>query len=130
MSDTGLNARFMSIDAVLAQLSSLKDNSADMAKAKDADEIWQSDVNALEAAIDIISALQDEGISDAEGVKDLIFDYNALGKQYKDLHRKHIKPAPPVHKDGIWHCPECNARTSYNHSYCHKCGKKIGGWKK
>lgn len=119
MSDIGLNAKCMSIDNVLAQLSGLKDDTPDGHTA-----------DALEAAIDIISALQDEGISDAEGVKDLIFDYNALGKQYKDLHHKHIKQAAPVHKDGIWHCPECNARTSFNHSYCHKCGKRIGGWKK
>ena len=119
MSDIGLNAKCMSIDNVLAQLSCLKDDTPDGHTA-----------DALEAAISIISSIQDVGIRDAVGVKDLMFDNNDLGKQYKDLHRKHIKPAPPVHKDGIWHCPECNARTSYNHSYCHKCGKKIGGWKK
>ena len=130
MADASLAAQYMSIDNILSQLSSLKDNSADNAKAQDADPIWQQDVDALEATIGIISALQDEGITDAEGVKDLIFDYNALGKQYQDLARKHLKPATPVHKDGVWHCPECNARTSFNHSFCHKCGKKIGGWKK
>lgn len=119
MSDTGMNARHMNIDNVLAQLSSLKD---------DAPDGYITD--ALEAAIAIISALQDEGISDAEGVKDLIFDYTALEKQYKNLYGKYIKAATPIKKDGIWHCPECNARTSFNHSYCHKCGKKIGGWKK
>ncbi len=130
MDNTSLAAQYMSIDNVLAQLSSLKDNSADNAKAKDADPIWQTDVEALEAAINIISALQDEGITDAEGVKDLIFDYNALGKQYKDLHRLHIKAASPIHKDGVWHCPECNSRVNFNHSFCHRCGKRIGGWKK
>lgn len=119
MSNIGMNAQYMSIDTVLAQLSGLKDDTPD-----------GTATDALEAAIDIISTLHDEGISDAEGVKDLIFDYNALGKQYKDLHRKHIKAAAPVRKDGVWHCPECNARTSFNHSYCHKCGKRIGGWKK
>lgn len=129
MSDTGMNSQHMSIDNILDQLSDLKDNSAYEARTSD-EPIWKQDVEALEAAISIISALQDEGISDAEGVKDLIFDHAALGKQYKDLHRKYIKAAAPVHKDGIWHCPECNARTSFNHSYCHRCGKRIGGWKK
>lgn len=130
MSDIGLNARYMSIDAVLTQLSSLKENSADFAQAEDADEIWQNDVNALEAAIAMLSTLQDEGISDVWGVKEWVFDYTTLAKQYKDLHRKYIKQAAPVHKDSIWHCPECNSRIRFNHSYCHKCGKRIGGWKK
>ncbi len=112
-------AMTMNTDRILEQLSCLKDDTPD-----------STATDALEAAIDIISTLQHEGISDAEGVKDLIFDYNALGKQYKELHLKHIKAAAPVHKDGVWHCPECNARTSFNHSYCHKCGKRLGGWKK
>lgn len=128
MSDTGMNSQNMSIDNVLAYLSGHKDYCENY--TTDNDSVWKKTVDALESAISIISALQDEGISDAEGVKDLIFDYTALGKQYKDLHRKYIKAAAPVHKDGIWHCPECNARTSFNHSYCHRCGKRIGGWKK
>lgn len=128
MSDTSLNAKFMSINEVLDQLSSLKDNSMDMAKADDAESIWQRDVDALESAIAIISALQDEGISDAEGVRDLIFDYDGLGKQCKELTRKFCTASAPTHKDGVWHCPECNARTSFNHTHCHRCGKKLGGW--
>ena len=119
MSDTGMRSKHMSIDNVLTQLSSLKDD------APDGDI-----VDALESAISIISAMQDEGISDADGVRDMLFDYTALGKQYKDIYRKYIKVAAPVRKDGIWHCPECNARISFNHSYCHRCGKRIGGWKK
>lgn len=100
MADTSMTVLRMSIDNILDQLSGLKDNSAYEARTSD-EPIWKQDVEALEAAISIISALQDEGISDAEGVKDLIFDYTALGKQYKDLHRKYIKAAAPVHKDGM-----------------------------
>lgn len=126
MSNTGMNARFMRIDEVLSQLSSLKDNSADMARREDADKIWQNDVYALEAAIAIISALQDEGISDAEGVKDLIFDYTLAAKQNKELHRKFEVPSKALKKDGVFHCPECNHRVSPYHSFCHWCGKKLG----
>lgn len=129
MADISMAVQSMSIDNILDQLSDLKDNSAYESRTSD-EPIWKQDVEALEAAISIISALQDEGISDAEGVKDLIFDYASLIKQNKDFHRMYIKSAAPVRKDGVWHCPEYNARTSYNHSYCHKCGKKIGGWKK
>lgn len=27
-----------------------------------------------------------------------------------------------------WHCPECNHRVAPKHSFCHWCGKKLGGW--
>lgn len=111
-------AGHMSIDDILAQLSSLKDNSADFAKEDDADPIWQADIDALEATSSIISTLKDEGISDAEGVKNLILDYTRMGKKFVD-------PADPIRKDGVWHCPECNSRTFVNHSHCRKCGKRL-----
>lgn len=80
----------MSIDAILAQLASMKDN----AKASigdvdpEGDEIWRQDIAACEAATAILSALQDEGIKDPEQVRDLIHDYNALAAQYQNLHQK------------------------------------------
>ena len=70
MSDTSMNSQHMSIDNVLAYLSGHKDYCENY--TTDNDSVWQKTVDALESAISIISALQDEGISDAEGVKDLI----------------------------------------------------------
>jgi len=128
VSDNSMSVRFMSLDNILGQLSSLRDSSADLAKGKDADEIWQMDVEAIEAATAILSALQDEGINDAEQVKDLIHDYRAQARQCKEMHRKHNTPAKVIHKDGIFHCPECNSRVAPRHSYCHRCGKRLGGW--
>lgn len=71
----GMNTMHMGMDEILQQLSSLKDNSESFSKEKDADPIWQADVTALEAAISILSALQDEGINDAEETRDIIEDY-------------------------------------------------------
>lgn len=126
--DGGMTAMHMSMDDILSQLSSLKDNSADMASAPDADSIWSSDVDALEAAIGILSALQDEGITDTEAVKDLLHDYNAQAKQCREMHRKYETPTRAVRRDGVWHCPECNHRVQPKHTFCHWCGKKLGGW--
>ena len=55
-----MGARFMPVDAILAQLSSLKDNSKSFIDGSDAeaDEIWAADVAACEAATAIIIALQ------------------------------------------------------------------------
>lgn len=126
MSNESMNAKYMSIDNVLACLSSHKDYCENYAAGPDT--VWQNTVDALESAICIISALQDEGVNDAEGLKDLIFDYGLLSKQHKELHRKFEVPAKAIRKDDVWHCPECNHRVMPRHSFCHWCGKKLGGW--
>lgn len=125
MCDANMRDAYMNIDDILAQLYSLKDNSADFAKEDDADPIWQADIDALEAAISIIRTLQDNGISDAEGVKNLVLDYTRQREQYKNMVQKFIDPAAPIRKDGVWHCPECNSRTFFNHSHCRRCGKRM-----
>jgi hypothetical protein len=126
--DETLNARHMSMDRIIEQLAGMKDNSTSFASAADAQRIIQDDVTALEASISIMSALQDEGIDDVDGLMDLIFDYNGLVNQSRESRRKFEVAAKAVYKDGLWHCPECNHRVSPRHSHCHWCGKKLGGW--
>ena len=126
--ETSIAAMAMTTERILEQLSSLKDNSESFAKSEDADPIWQKDIEALEAAICMISTLEDEGVNDAEALKDLIFDYNLSVKQNKELHRKFEVVAKVIRADGVFHCPECNRRVSFKHSHCHWCGKKLGGW--
>lgn len=57
---------------------------------------------------------------------DILHDYRLQAKQYSALQRKHEVAGKPIFKDGVWHCPDCNGRTSPNHSFCHRCGKKLG----
>ena len=116
------------MDFILYQLSSLKDSSAEFAAAPDSDSIWQDDVAALETAISIFSALQDEGCGSAEEIKDILHDYRKQAEELKALRQKYESAARPVYTDGVWHCPDCNHRIAPRHSYCHWCGKKIGGW--
>jgi len=110
-----------SMDRILERLSKLRERTE--SHPEDAE-----DGVALEAAISMMSALQDEGVNDAENLKDLIFDYGMAVKQNGAYYRKYIAPDRPVRKDGVYHCPDCNHRITPNHSHCHWCGKKIGGW--
>ena len=71
----------MSIDAILERLADLKDIAAALQTPRDGPEPTASRVAACEAATDILTALQDEGIKDPEQVRDLIHDYNALAEQ-------------------------------------------------
>ena len=121
-----IGANTMSMDRILNQLSSLKDNSASFAGQSDADEIWNDDIRALESAISIISALQDNGVTDAQEVHDIFYDYHTQAKQVREMHRKYETITRPFMKDDVWHCPECNHRVHPRHSYCHWCGKKLG----
>lgn len=99
----------MGLDAILAQLASLKDNSRSFIVPEPDDpeiqEIWKADVEACEAATAILSALQDEGIKDPEEVQDLIADYNALAQQYQTLHRKFEAGDRPERLGASYICP-------------------------
>ena len=119
----------MSIDAILAQLASMKDN----AKASigdvdpEGDEIWRQDIAACEAATAILSALQDEGIKDPEQVRDLIHDYNALAEQYQSLHQKYEVEDKPVRLGNTFICPACNRQIRQLYAaHCWSCGKRLG----
>ena len=126
-SPDSMGARFMPVDAILAQLSSLKDNSKSFIDGSDAeaDEIWAADVAACEAATAIIIALQDEGISGPEQVRDLVQDYNAQAKQYQAMHQKYEVPVRPKNLGGVWLCPDCNRQMRPGNNYCWNCGKRL-----
>ena len=128
-----LGTRTMSIDRILERLSILKERSEGVRDEKDIEypataAEWDDEINALEAAIAMISALQDEGVCDLEALKDMIFDYDLADQQNKELHRKFEVADRAVRKDGVFHCPECNHRVAPNHTHCHWCGKQLGGW--
>ena len=81
-----------------------------------------------QAAVNILFALSEEGARTAEDAMDILHDYRLQGKQYATLQKKHMVAGKPFLKDGVWHCPDCNGRCKTNHSFCHRCGKKLG-WK-
>ena len=121
----------MSIDAILAQLASMKDN----AKASigdvdpEGDEIWRQDIAACEAATAILSALQDEGIKDPEQVRDLIHDYNALALQYQHLRHTYEEGDRPqrLGSSKVFVCPACNRQIRQLYAaHCWSCGKRLG----
>lgn len=123
----------MSIDAILERLADLKDIAAALQTPRDGPEPTASRVAACEAATDILTALQDEGINDHEQVRDLIHDYNALAEQYRAMHKKYEEPAKPERFGLVaghyatYICPKCRNQVRPSHSYCWNCGKRLGG---
>lgn len=123
----------MTIDAILAQLASLKDNAKTfLSGSEDFDAIWTQDIAACEAATDILSTLQDEGIKDPEEVRDLIADYNALAAQYRSLYQKYEegdKPERLGYKPGttipLYVCPGCHRPVTPGNGHCWSCGHKL-----
>ncbi|MCI8538274.1 MAG: zinc ribbon domain-containing protein [Oscillospiraceae bacterium] len=78
-----------------------------------------------QAAVNILFALSEDGARNTEEALDILHDYRLQAKQYKTLRNKHMVAGKPFLKDGVWHCPDCNRRVSPNHSFCHRCGKKL-----
>lgn len=113
------------IDAILSQLSSLKDNSRSFQCEADPDPIWQADIDACDAAAAILTALQAEGIKDLEQVRDLIADYNALAAQCQKLHQKYEQGRKAEQLGGIFLCPDCHRKTHPGNRYCWNCGLRI-----
>ena len=117
----------MSLDAIMEQLSDLKDIAAALQAPRDGPEPTASRVAACEAATDILTALQDEGIKDAEQVRDLIHDYNALAAQYQNLHQKYEVEDKPVRLGNTFICPACNRQIRQLYAaHCWSCGKRLG----
>lgn len=108
----------MSIDTILEQLAKAKDQTP-----------RQSVADACEAATDILTALQDEGIKDPEQVRDLIHDYNALAEQYQKMHQRYEEPAKVLRLGGgaraACLCPECHNQSRPGNAYCWNCGKRL-----
>lgn len=134
--NASVRIRTMSIDAILGQLADMKDNAESRLHTprEDTDDIWLADIAAIEAATAILSALQDEGVEDAEKVKDLIFDYELSQRELRELHRKFIEPAkvnigPDKYHGVMQTCPECGARLPTSvfveQFYCRECGKRV-----
>ena len=112
----------MSLDAIMEQLSDLKDIATSLQTPMDGDR-----VAACEAATDILTALQDEGINDHEQVRDLIHDYNALAEQYQSLHQKYEVEGKPVRLGNTFICPACNRQIRQLYAaHCWSCGKRLG----
>ena len=117
----------MSLDAIMEQLSDLKDIAASLQTPRDDPEPTQSRVAACEATTDILTALQDEGIKDPEQVRDLIHDYNALAAQYQNLHQKYEVEEKPVRLGNTFICPACNRQIRQLYAaHCWSCGKRLG----
>ena len=108
-----------SMDAIITGL-------GDIRAAMGQDESRQDDAEIIQAAVSMIYALSEEGAKTTDDALDILHDYRLQAKQYSALHRKHEVAGKPIFKDGVWHCPDCNGRTSPNHSFCHRCGKKLG----
>lgn len=77
-------------------------------------------------AVNVLFAFLDEGAKTPEDVLDIIHDYRAQSRENASLRKKHLVAGKPILKDSVWHCPDCNRRVVPNHSYCHRCGKKLG----
>ena len=75
-------------------------------------------LDASDAAADILTALRAEGIKDAEQVRDLIADYNALAAQYQTLHRKYEQGRKAERLGGIFLCPDCHRKMHPGSGYC------------
>ncbi len=111
----------MSLDAIMEQLSDLKDIATSLQTPMDGDR-----VAACEAATDILNALQDEGIKDPEQVRDLIHDYNAMAEQYQSLHQKYEVEGKPVRLGNTFICPACNRQIRQLYAaHCWSCGKRL-----
>lgn len=79
----------------------------------------------IQAAVNILFALSEEGIQTADDALAVMQDYHLQAKQLRNLHKKHEVAGRPILKDSVWHCPDCNRRTAPGHSFCHRCGKRL-----
>lgn len=121
----------MSLSSLLCQIDSIKDNSTSFLSGEgkqDPDKkIWQDDVDACNAATEIIKKLCEENCFSVAEAISYIAQSKKLLQDWGNLHAKYEVPSQPVKKDGVWHCPDCNHRVNPHHSHCHWCGTRLLG---
>lgn len=121
----------MSLSSLLCQIDSIKDNSASFLPGEgkqDPDKkIWQDDVDACNAATEIVKKLCEENCFSVAEAISYIAQSKKLLQDWGNLHAKYEVPSQPVKKDGVWHCPDCNHRVNPHHSHCHWCGTRLLG---
>ena len=120
-------AKGRGIDTILENLADLKDIAASLQTPRDDPEPTQSRVAACEAATDILTALQDEGIKDPEQVRDLIHDYNALALQYQHLRHTYEEGDRPqrLGSSKVFVCPACRQQQRPGNNNCWNCGHRL-----
>lgn len=79
-----------------------------------------------QTVVNILFALSEEGAKTVEDAMDILHDCRLQAKENASLHSKHAVAGKPFLKNGVCHCPDCNRRVAPNHSFCHRCGKKLG----
>lgn len=98
----------MTYKEIMNQIESIRDHCKDMARGKDADEIWQRDADALDEAMDIIA------------------DYEKATAQNTEMIQRYEMPEMATKRAaGLYTCPLCGKRTQIGHTHCHWCGKKL-----
>ncbi len=95
---------------IIGDLDSLKDYCYEMSK-EEKHASWQQDIQTLQEAMDIISDYEKT-----------VADYNRMIQRYETPERAIRK------SEDLYTCPHCGRRVNFNHSHCHYCGKKLGGW--
>ena len=120
-------AKGMGIDTILERLADLKDIATIIPTPGDGPEPMASRVAACEAATDILTALQDEGIKDPEQVRDLIHDYNALALQYQHLRHTYEEGDRPqrLGSSKVFVCPACRQQQRPGNNNCWNCGHRL-----
>ena len=107
--ESKIESKPMSIDSIVSQISSLKDNSESFITGNGDDEIWVNDVRACESAIAILSALQDAGIGGLEELQSFLAEKNETSEWCGSV------------------CAKCGESTSewYDFEFCPHCGRKM-----
>lgn len=98
----------METDTLIRHLADLEDHFRSMIDPKEPDDIWTSDVEALQEA------------------QDALYDYRLVAEQLSLMTKKYETKHPPERSSGVFVCPECHHRVKEFYTHCSHCGTLIG----
>lgn len=78
---------------------------------------------------DIDNVLLKFGVTDVSMQEDAAEMLESILQDYEKLINHYRVAGVPEQRSGVYCCPACGKRIQYHHSYCHKCGKRVG-WDK
>lgn len=78
---------------------------------------------------DIDNVLLEFGVTKESMQEDAAEKLESILQNYIKVINRYCSPGVPEQRSGVYCCPACGKRIQYHHSYCHKCGKRVG-WDK
>lgn len=80
---------------------------------------------ALNSAAHALYILAEDHTRNLDELQDALTDAHVISREYSRLAELHSVAKPPIRRNGLFYCGNCNARITYGVKRCNNCGQLL-----